>query len=59
MAEVDHLDDQWTAVRDALTRCFRHYGVVPTIDLDLRRVDALEPIRPGSNKVCQYWNRAR
>jgi phenylacetate-coenzyme A ligase PaaK-like adenylate-forming protein len=46
------------AVRAGLERCFGRYGVAPGVALDFRRVERLEPIRPGSTKVCHYWNRA-
>ena len=46
------------AIRAGLDACFRRYGVAPGLSLDFRRVERLEPIRPGSNKVCHYWNRS-
>ena len=45
-------------VRAGLETCFRRYGVAPGLSLDFREVARLEPIRPGSNKVCHYWNRS-
>ena len=44
-------------VRGGLEACFRRYGVAPGLSLDFHEVARLEPIRPGSNKVCHYWNR--
>ena len=46
------------AIRAGLKACFRRYGVAPDLTLDFRQVGRLEPIRPGSDKVCHYWNRA-
>jgi phenylacetate-coenzyme A ligase PaaK-like adenylate-forming protein len=46
------------ALGRALEGCFRRYGVGPGVQTDLRAVAALEPVRAGSNKVCQYWNRS-
>jgi phenylacetate-CoA ligase len=46
-------------VRAGLETCFRRYGVAPGVSLEFHEVARLEPIRPGSNKVCHYWNRSR
>ncbi len=45
-------------VGEALDRCFRRYGVAPGLAVEFRPVERLEPIRPGSSKVCHYWNRS-
>lgn len=45
------------AVLAGLRRCFERYGAASSVQLDLRRVDRLEPIRTGSTKVCHFWNR--
>lgn len=47
-----------SAVRNAMLECFRRYGVVETIRMEVRFGDRLEPIRAGSEKVCHYWNRS-
>jgi phenylacetate-coenzyme A ligase PaaK-like adenylate-forming protein len=52
----------WEEVRgsvlDGLRRCFRKYGVAADrVEVDLRPVDELEPVQPGSRKVCRFWNR--
>ena len=53
-------DDVRRAVLDSLERCFCKYGVEPArLQVDLRRVDQLEPAEPGSRKVCRFWNRVR
>jgi phenylacetate-coenzyme A ligase PaaK-like adenylate-forming protein len=44
-------------VRDALALCFERYGVAPDVTLAFHPVQHLEPVRPGANKVCHYWNR--
>lgn len=54
--------NKWNEVRAGvvagLQQCFRKYGVAEDrIRIDLRPVDRLEPIQPGSNKVCRFWNR--
>jgi phenylacetate-CoA ligase len=46
-------------LRGALTQCFRQYGVADHVQVEVRQVAALEPVRPGSSKVCHYWNRSR
>jgi phenylacetate-coenzyme A ligase PaaK-like adenylate-forming protein len=48
-----------TDLRTALDECFRKYAIAGGIDVSVRAVAALEPIRPGSSKVCHYWNRSR
>ena len=48
-----------TDIRGNVNQCFERYGVDTALPLDLHRVEEFEPIRPGSNKVCLYWNRAR
>jgi phenylacetate-coenzyme A ligase PaaK-like adenylate-forming protein len=53
-------DDVRRAVLDGLDRCFRKYGVdAALVQLDLRPVEQLEPVAPGSRKVCRFWNRLR
>ena len=52
----------WDQVRGALEQglkeCFAKYGVArEAVAIDLRQVEALEPISPGSNKICRFWNR--
>lgn len=48
------------AVLDGLERCFRKYGIDPAaVRVDLHRVEQLEPVAPGSRKVCRFWNRCR
>jgi phenylacetate-coenzyme A ligase PaaK-like adenylate-forming protein len=48
------------SVRDGLDRCFRKYGVAADrVRVDVRRVEQLEPVEPGSRKVCRFWNRCR
>ena len=48
------------AVRQGLLRCFQKYGVdAARVRLDLRPVEALEPVQAGSSKVCRFWNRGR
>jgi phenylacetate-coenzyme A ligase PaaK-like adenylate-forming protein len=47
------------AVESGLRECFAKYGVaVDRVQVDLREVDALEPISPGTKKVCRVWNRS-
>jgi phenylacetate-coenzyme A ligase PaaK-like adenylate-forming protein len=43
----------------ALTECFKKYGIAEGINVRVCAVAALEPVRPGSSKVCHYWNRSR
>ncbi len=52
-------DEQAVSKRviEGFRRCFETYAVVPTVEIALARVEQLEPIRPGSNKICHYWNR--
>jgi phenylacetate-CoA ligase len=45
-------------IRIGLLRCFDRYGVTPDVRIDLHAVEQLEPVRPGSTKVCHYWNRS-
>jgi phenylacetate-coenzyme A ligase PaaK-like adenylate-forming protein len=53
-------DEVRRSVLDGLGRCFRQYGVAgDRVELDLRRVEQLEPVEPGSRKVCRFWNRCR
>jgi hypothetical protein len=53
-------DDVRRAVLGGLERCFRKYGVdVTRVQVDLRRGEQLEPVAPGSRKVCRFWNRLR
>jgi phenylacetate-coenzyme A ligase PaaK-like adenylate-forming protein len=53
-------DEVRRSVLDGLERCFRKYGVAAErVELDLRRVEQLEPVEPGSRKVCRFWNRCR
>jgi phenylacetate-CoA ligase len=48
------------AVQDSLEGCFLKYGVDPTrVQVVLLRVAQLEPVEPGSRKVCRFWNRCR
>jgi len=54
----------WEQVRDAITdglaECFSKYGVAgDLVDINLRNTDRLEPITPGSSKVCRFWNRSK
>jgi phenylacetate-coenzyme A ligase PaaK-like adenylate-forming protein len=43
-----------------LQECFARYGVdASQVQLDLRPVESLEPVQPGSSKVCRFWNRCR
>ncbi|MFQ5733844.1 MAG: phenylacetate--CoA ligase family protein [Planctomycetaceae bacterium] len=53
----------WEQVRDAITdglaECFAKYGVASElVELNVREVEQLEPITPGSEKVCRFWNRS-
>ncbi len=43
----------------ALGQCFEKYAVARGVTVEVRPVAALEPVRPGSSKVCHYWNRSR
>jgi hypothetical protein len=53
-------DDVRRGVLDKLNRCFGKYGVDGArVQVDLRRVEQLEPVTPGSRKVCRFWNRVR
>jgi phenylacetate-coenzyme A ligase PaaK-like adenylate-forming protein len=53
-------DEVRRSVIDALESCFRKYGVnAGRVQLDLHRVEQLEPVEPGSRKVCRFWNRCR
>jgi phenylacetate-coenzyme A ligase PaaK-like adenylate-forming protein len=53
-------NDVRRAVLDGLDCCFRKYGVdAARVEVDLRRVEQLEPVTPGSRKVCRFWNRLR
>lgn len=53
-------DEARTAVDDALQRCFRKYGVDgERVRVNLRSVESLQPVQPGSRKVCRFWNRCR
>jgi phenylacetate-coenzyme A ligase PaaK-like adenylate-forming protein len=53
-------EDARFAVLDGLDQCFRKYGVASRqLHLELHRREQLEPIEPGSRKVCRFWNRAR
>jgi len=49
-------DSVGAAVLAGLRQCFARYGAAD-VRLDLRTVDRLEPSRPGSTKICHYWNR--
>lgn len=52
--------DTRDAVQVALQRCFRKYGVDgERVQVDLRAVESLQPVQPGSRKVCRFWNRCR
>jgi phenylacetate-coenzyme A ligase PaaK-like adenylate-forming protein len=42
-----------------LRACFQRYDVAHDVQVQLKPVETLVPIRPGSNKVCHYWNRCR
>lgn len=45
---------------EAIDRAFAKYRVDPgQIELELRPVEALEPVQAGSKKVCRFWNRCR
>jgi phenylacetate-coenzyme A ligase PaaK-like adenylate-forming protein len=49
-----------SAITDGLAECFTRYGVAGNrVELNIREVSQLEPITPGSNKVCRFWNRSR
>jgi phenylacetate-coenzyme A ligase PaaK-like adenylate-forming protein len=51
-------DDVRRAILDGLGHCFRKYGVdTARVEVELRRVEQLEPVAPGSRKVCRFWNR--
>lgn len=53
-------DQVRSAITDGLTECFAKYGVAhEQVELKIREVEQLEPITPGSNKVCRFWNRNR
>jgi phenylacetate-coenzyme A ligase PaaK-like adenylate-forming protein len=55
--EVGQLKSEF---KQAIGECFKEYAVASdTIRVDVRAVAALEPVRPGSSKVCHYWNRGR
>jgi phenylacetate-coenzyme A ligase PaaK-like adenylate-forming protein len=43
----------------ALAECFEKYAVDREVTVNVQPVAALEPVRPGSSKVCHYWNRSR
>jgi phenylacetate-coenzyme A ligase PaaK-like adenylate-forming protein len=48
------------AITDGLAECFTKYGVASElVELNIREVESLEPITPGSNKICRFWNRSR
>lgn len=52
-------DEVRRAVLDGLERCFRKYGIDPArVWVDPHQVEELEPIGPGSRKVCRFWNRS-
>jgi len=55
-ADVRSLPD---SLRQALNHCFERYGVADDVAAEVRQVAALEPVRPGSSKICHYWNRSR
>ena len=46
------------ALRAGLALCFERYGVSKDIEIDLRQVERLAPVRPGATKICHYWNRS-
>jgi phenylacetate-coenzyme A ligase PaaK-like adenylate-forming protein len=53
----------WDQVRrsvlETLERCLRKYGVAPErVQVDVQAVEKLQPLRPGSRKVCRFWNRS-
>jgi putative adenylate-forming enzyme len=53
-------DETRVAVLEGLDRCFRKYAIDATgARVDQRRVEQLEPVEPGSRKVCRFWNRSR
>jgi phenylacetate-coenzyme A ligase PaaK-like adenylate-forming protein len=52
----------WGQVRrvivEGMNECFAKYGVAgKRVEIDLRQVQNLEPIHPGSSKICRFWNR--
>ena len=47
------------AVRQGIEECFSKYGVAGNrVEVNIRQVDALEPITAGTTKVCRFWNRS-
>lgn len=46
-------------IDQGISHCFEEYGVQVPLEIDLRQVEALEPVQPGSTKICHYWNRSR
>ena len=51
-------DQVRVAIMHGLGECFAKYGVArELVEIDLREVESLEPITPGSNKICRFWNR--
>jgi phenylacetate-coenzyme A ligase PaaK-like adenylate-forming protein len=51
-------EDVCRAVLDRLESCFRKYHVDSTrFELALCRCAELEPVKPGTRKVCRFWNR--
>lgn len=52
-------EDLAARIRAAFGQCFARYGVDQSLPIDLHQVEKFEPLRPGSNKICLYWNRSR
>jgi phenylacetate-CoA ligase len=53
-------DQVQRAVRDGFQECFARYGVATDlVEIDVRPAEALEPVHPGTGKICRFWNRCR
>jgi phenylacetate-coenzyme A ligase PaaK-like adenylate-forming protein len=48
------------AVLEGFQECFARYRVaVDDVNIDVRPVEALEPVHAGTGKICRFWNRCR